>query len=318
MSLRFWNGSIVVALTAAAAAGCSHVADSETAATKKVEEFRAKHEADYRKEYVALAGLAFLNEGANRAGSDQSNEVVLPGSVPASIGTFVLTGQQVRFEPKSGVAVTLKGQPAHGPIDLKSDGDGVKTPGAALAPPDELQIGAVTMWIHNSGDRRALRVRDEQGEVARTFTGFRWFPIESKYRVTGRFIKDPEPRVVQLTNLKGDFATYRTEGLVEFTFEGQTVRMRPMTTRPGRFFFIFRDATAGKETYAAARFLYTDLNPDGTTVLDFNEAYNPPCAFNPYTTCPLPPSENRLTVSIRAGEKDYDGPTRRTVTPTEQ
>jgi uncharacterized protein len=123
--------------------------------------------------------------------------------------------------------------------------------------------------------------------------------------VTARFITDPSPYDVVIPNLLGDHDTYRTEGIVEFTLNGRTLHMRPMTTRPGRFYFIFKDATSGHETYAAARFLYSDLREDGTTVLDFNEAYNPPCAFNPYTTCPLPPAENRLKIRIPVGGKNY-------------
>ena len=102
----------------------------------------------------------------------------------------------------------------------------------------------------------------------------------------------------------------QTEGVVEFTLGGQKVRLRPMTTRPKRFWFIFRDATSGKETYETARFLYSDLRDDGTTVLDFNEAYNPPCAFTDFATCPLPRKENQLPVRIEAGELAYHGPTR--------
>ena len=94
---------------------------------------------------------------------------------------------------------------------------------------------------------------------------------------------------------------------MEFTLEGERLRLRPLTTRPGRFYFVFTDGTSGIESYGAARFLYSDLLPDGTTVLDFNLAYNPPCAFNPYTTCPLPPPENRLAVPIPAGERAYAG-----------
>ena len=86
---------------------------------------------------------------------------------------------------------------------------------------------------------------------------------------------------------------------------GQTLRLRPFTTRPKRFYFVFRDASSGQETYETARFLYADLLDDGTTVLDFNQAYNPPCSFNPYTTCPIPLRENRLPVKILAGEKAY-------------
>jgi uncharacterized protein (DUF1684 family) len=125
--------------------------------------------------------------------------------------------------------------------------------------------------------------------------------------VTARFIKDSAPREITMVNLSGDNQEYVTEGIVEFDLDGETVRMRPMTTRPGRLYFVFRDATSGHETYEAARFLYADLATDGKAVLDFNEAYNPPCAFNPFTTCPLPLPENRLKVRIPAGEMAYAG-----------
>ena len=149
-----------------------------------------------------------------------------------------------------------------------------------------------------------------EGEVATHFEGFHWFPIDPNYRVTARFIKDPAPHEFHTPNQTGDDQVYKTEGVVEFTLNGETVRMRPATTRPKRLYFIFRDGTSGKETYDTARFLYSDLKEDGTTVLDFNQAYNPPCAFNPYTTCPLPPegesphradSRGRKGVSASAG-----------------
>ena len=148
-------------------------------------------------------------------------------------------------------------------------------------------------------------MRDVNGDPARNFEGFKWFPIDATYRVTGTFIKDASPHSVRIPNQLGDEKTYTTEGVVAFTIDGQKVTMRPMTTSPGRLYFLFRDGTSGKETYETARFLYANVNADGTAVLDFNQAYNPPCAFNPYTTCPLPPMENWLTVRIPAGEKAY-------------
>jgi uncharacterized protein (DUF1684 family) len=148
-------------------------------------------------------------------------------------------------------------------------------------------------------------VWDPDGELARGFLGFRWFPIQMDYRVTGRFIPDASPRDVQVLNTFGDLDTFKTEGVVEFTLRGQTLRLRPFTTRPKRFYFVFRDGSSGEETYEAARFLYADLRDDGTTVLDFNQAYNPPCAFNPYTTCPIPLPENRLAIKVLAGERAY-------------
>jgi len=269
----------------------------DPAVVKEIQDFRTKHETDYRRDWVPLAGLFSLKDGVNTAGSAPANDVVLPKPVPPAIGRFVVSAGAVRFEPQKGAAVSLNDKPVTTAIELKSDEKG---------PADQLTIApGKTLWVHMSGDRRTLRLRDENGETARTFEGFRWFPVDEKYRVTARFVKDAAPRTVRIPNQLGDEETYTTEGTVEFSLDGQKIAMRPMTTRPGRLYFIFRDGTSGKETYETARFLYTDLKPDGTTVLDFNQAYNPPCSFNPYTTCPLPPKENRLSVRIPAGEKAY-------------
>lgn len=261
-----------------------------------VEKWRADHDASYRRGYVTIAGLHALKDGANTAGSARANDVVLPASTPPVIGRFMLSGGKVRYEPAPSVPVLRDGQPVTSPIDLQDD----STP-----KPDELTIGDVRLVVHPSGDTRSIRVRDPNGEQARGFLGFTWFPIDTKWRVTGRFIPDAAPRRAKVLNTYGDVDEYATEGVVEFTLDGQTLRLRPFTTRPKRFYFVFRDASSGHETYEAARFLYSDLADDGTTVLDFNQAYNPPCAFNPYTTCPIPLAENRLTVKILAGEKAY-------------
>jgi len=231
-------------------------ATADPAAVKETEQFRAKHETDYRRDFVTLAGLFSLKDGVNTIGSAASNAIALPKRVPPSIGRLIVSADRVRFEPAAGAAVTLKDQPVASPIDLQSDENG---------PADQLAVGGITLWVHMSGDRRTIRIRDANGEPARTFAGFTWFPIESKYRVTGRFIKDAAPKQVKIPNQLGDEETYTTDGMVEFTIDGQDVTMRPMTTRPGRLYFIFRDGTSGKETYETARFLYSDLKPDGTS-----------------------------------------------------
>lgn len=264
----------------------------------QVEKWRAEHDASYRRTYVTIAGLHPLKTGANTAGSDASNDLVLPASVPARIGRFVRNeGAAVRFEPEVSAPVLLRDAPVTGPVALRHDSE---------PETDELVIGEVRLVVHRSGDADMIRVRDPKGPWATGFLGFSWFAIDPQYRVTGRFIRDDEPRRVAVTNTFGDVDEFSTEGVVEFTLLGQTVRLRPFTTRPGRLWFVFRDASSGNETYAAARFLYADLASDGTVILDFNMAYNPPCSFNPYTTCPIPLPENRLTsVRILAGEKDY-------------
>jgi uncharacterized protein len=284
-----------MALAALALACAKPVAEPEAAVTE-TETWRAKHEADYRRDWVTIAGLHFLHEGVQTAGSDKGHDVVLPASAPATLGRFVVTGTAVRFEPAPEAAVTRAGAPVTAPVLLKDDGN----PKA-----DELVTGSVKMAVHVSGDRRSLRVWDPEGPLARGFKGFTWFPIHSDYRVTGRFIADAAPRTLQVVNTFGDMDTFTTQGVVEFALKGQTLRLRPFTTRPKRFYFVFKDASSGTETYAAARFLYSDLRDDGTTVLDFNQAYNPPCAFNPYTTCPIPLPENRMPLKVLAGERAY-------------
>jgi uncharacterized protein (DUF1684 family) len=292
---------VAVALAVTACRGEPPVPESPpfdpVAHASAVEAWRAKHDTDYRRDWVSIAGLHMLKPGDNTAGSAPASDVVLPASVPPAIGKFVLAGEIVRFAPAPRLPVLLKDQPVTSEIVLQ---DGAKSAG-------ELTIGDVRLVVHVTGDRRAIRVRDPNGPLAKEFAGFAWFPIDPQYRVVGRFIKDAEQKSLKVPNTFGDDDAYTTEGVVEFTLLGQTLRLRPFTTRPKRFYFVFRDASAGAETYETARFLYADLLDDGTTVLDFNQAYNPPCAFNPYTTCPIPLRENRLAVKILAGEKAYAG-----------
>jgi uncharacterized protein len=297
---RQFVATAAFALMSIGSSACSRAPESPPALTpdavKEIEAFRAKHEVDYRRDWVSIAGLHDLKAGPNTAGSGAGNDIQLPASVPATLGRFVLEGQRVRFEPARNAGIMLKDKPVTAPMDLKDDGGS----GA-----DELVVGSVRLVVHVSGERRSIRVRDPNGELARDFRGFRWYPIEAKYRVTGRFIKDPEPKKLPVPNTYGDIDSYSTEGVVEFTLLGQTLRLRPFTTRPKRFYFVFRDASSGQETYEVARFVYSNLLDDGTTVIDFNQAYNPPCAFNPWTTCPIPLKENRLPVKILAGEQAY-------------
>ena len=274
--------------------GASHPLPADH--TAQVQQWRAKHEADYRRDWATIAGLFQLKEGINTAGSGPKNDIRLAEPLPASLGTFVLAGEQVRFEPAAGVDVRIESEPVRAPVILNDD---------SSPDQDELTVGDVRFVIHRSGGTRSLRVRDPNGPLAKGFLGFQWFPIDPQYRVVGRFIRDAEPKSIPVTNTYGDVDTYKSEGVIEFTLMGQVLRLRPFTTRPKRFYLVFRDGSSGQETYEAARFLYADLLDDGTTVLDFNEAYNPPCAFNPYTTCPIPIPENRLRPKILAGEKAY-------------
>jgi uncharacterized protein (DUF1684 family) len=270
------------------------------AVVAEIEAWRAEHEDSYRRNWVTIEGLHFLKPGTQAAGSGPDNDVVLIASLPERLGTFTVASDQVEFDAEPGAPLTINGKPPAPGLVLRDDG---------ADEPDVIEANGASVVVHRSGARVSLRVRDPNGERARTFQGFEWFPIDRNYRVLGRFIRDETPRSMPVVNTFGDIDTYETAGTVEFALNGETLRLRPFTTDDGRFYFVFNDASSGVETYEAARFLYSDLRRDGTTILDFNTAYNPPCSFNPFTTCPIPLPENRLPIKVLAGEKKYRGGT---------
>jgi uncharacterized protein (DUF1684 family) len=244
--------------------------------------------------WLTIAGLSFLTKPETSVGSDPSNDVVLPGATPSHVGTFVLAKDgtvSVRLAPD--VKVTLLDGRLFTGGAIKSDGDGA---------PDRLVLGDVQMWVHQSGDRPAIRIRDKNNPLRKTFSGRKWYPVDQAYRVEATFVPFDMPKEFQVPNLLGDIDRMTAPGQVTFTLGGQEFRMTPFIDED-ELWFIFRDTTSGETTYPAARFLYTPLPKDGKVVLDFNRAESPPCAFNQYATCPLPPRENRLTARVEAGEQ---------------
>ncbi len=298
---RLLPATLVGALVATSI-GCQRTAapppEWNDSVVMEIEKWRAEHEESYTRNWVTIEGLHFLKAGTQSAGSAPDNDVVLIASLPEHLGSFTVASDEVTFTPASGAPITINGEAAASAIVLRDDG---------AEEPDVVEANGASVVVHRSGTRLSLRVRDPNGERTRAFQGFEWFPISRDYHVLGRFVPDATPRNLPVVNTFGDVDTYETEGVVEFTLNGETLSLRPFTTEPGRFYFVFNDASSGNETYEAARFLYSDLRQDGTTILDFNEAYNPPCSFNPFTTCPIPLPENRLPIKVLAGEKKYRG-----------
>jgi uncharacterized protein (DUF1684 family) len=290
-------GALVAVVTGCQPAGAPPPEWSD-AVVEQIEAWRAEHEESYTRNWATIEGLHFLNAGTQTAGSAPDNDVVLIASLPERLGSFTVASDQVTFQPAPGAAITINGATPAAATVLRDDG---------ADEADVIEANGASVVVHRSGPRLSLRVRDPNGERARAFQGFEWFPINRDYRVLARFIPDAKSRNLPVVNTFGDVDAYQTEGVVELTLNGQVVRLRPFTTEPGRFYFVFSDASSGTETYDAARFLYSDLGADGTTILDFNEAYNPPCSFNPFTTCPIPLPENRLAIKVLAGEKKYRG-----------
>ena len=236
--------------------------------------------------WLTVAGLFWLKEGANTAGSAPGNDIVLPaGSAPDRAGVFDLREGKVRFIPSAGGAAKA----------LRPDTTGS---------PDLVSVRDLTMFVVERGGRLGIRLKDPNGEMRRNFSGLKYFDPSERYRVTARFVPYSPPKMIAVPNILGQTEQQPSPGYAEFSLHGKQCRLEPVVEGDG-LFFIFKDLTSGKQTYPPGRFLDTGLSKDGKLILDFNKAYNPPCAFTPYATCPLPPPQNHLPVAIEAGELRY-------------
>ena len=261
-----------------------------------VEKWRQDRETRLKSDdgWLTVSGLFWLHEGENRFGAGALNDIVLSGeSVPEEAGSFTFLKGKTVVHANRNANITLNGKPVQS-VKLHPDSSS-----------DRVHLGDLTLYVHASGERYAIRVKDKNSKLRKDFTGLHWFSIDESYRVTGRFVPYIPQKRLAIQNVLGDFDMDSIVGYVIFSLQGKEYRLEAEQDNPKTLSFVFRDLTSGKETYPAARFLGTDVPSNGSVILDFNEAYNPPCAYNPYTTCPLPTRGNRLRVEIRAGEQIY-------------
>lgn len=247
--------------------------------------------------WLSLVALEFLADGAWDVGSAADNPVQLP-SGPDRWGTVIVEGPQAWFEPESGAAVWLEEDaPVPSRLELVVGGDDPAT-----------RVHAGTGWfeIARRGDRLVLRARDSEAATRREFQGLDYFDFNADWLVDARWEPHPEDATIPIADVLGELRDQPNPGRAVFEFEGQQYRLEALAADE-QLFFIFADRTSGRSTYGLGRFLYSSLPEGGRVELDFNRAYNPPCAFNAYTTCPLPPPENRLDVPVEAGELRYRG-----------
>jgi uncharacterized protein len=260
---------------------------------------------DWRRDYAArlssesgwltVSGLYWLREGENTFGSGKENDIVLPYEAPQKAGAFTLKDRKVTVNVEKGSPAKLNGKPVPKNAELR--------PGV---PEHQLTLGDLTLFPHASGSRLAIRVKDKNSELRRGFKGLRWFAPDEAYRVEARYVPFEKPKPLTVLNVMGDEVETELVGALEFELGGRKLSLEAEDDGDS-LFIVFKDQTSNKETYAAARFLEAKKPIDDVVVLDFNRAHNPPCAYNKHTTCPLPPSQNRLPVRVEAGERAYPG-----------
>ncbi|MEE4293553.1 MAG: DUF1684 domain-containing protein [Xanthomonadales bacterium] len=245
--------------------------------------------------WLTLVGLEWLQPGANPVGSDPSNDVRIPGG-PASWGTVYLDDESISFVPAEGSGVTVDGQDV---------AEAVLAPDTA-GTPTVVRSGDLAFHVIERGSF-ALRIKDRRAPALLAFEEVPAYAIDSSWRIQGRLLRAEAGVTAEIVNVLGQVSESPVYGTFEFEREGKTHRLLALGTEESEsLWFLFADRTSGRESYGAGRFLYSEGMPkDGELTVDFNKAYNPPCAFNDYSTCPLPPAQNRLDIHVRAGEKKY-------------
>ncbi len=278
--------------------GCSR-APKDEAYVREVQEWHQRRIERLKQPdgWLSLVGLFWMKPGENRFGSDPSNDLVFPAKAPEFIGSYFVQDSIITVRVREGVPVR-SGDSLVREMQVQTDRDGS---------PTILRLGTLSWYVIERGGKYAVRLKDSESPARLGFTGIDRFPIDARWRVKARFEAYPEPKKIPVATVVGTTETMTSPGKLVFQIAGKTYSLEAFREEgEDQLFLVFGDRTNGKETYGAGRFLYVDLpKEDGTTWIDFNKAYNPPCAFTPYATCPLPPDQNLLPLRVTAGEKRY-------------
>ncbi len=243
--------------------------------------------------WLNLAGLYWLGEGENSFGSDPGNDIIFPQKADAFCGSLMLSDQEVTLKVKEGVRITNGDTPV---TTLTLNDDQTK-------PTTYLQQGDLAWNIIKRGEKYGIRLRDYKHPRLEALDHIPAYPINTEYVVEAKLLPFDEPRTFTVaTPVEGFTESYQCPGELHFEIRDEELVLYPFISGEG-YFLIIADETTGMETYGAGRFMYSDPDSSGRIILDFNKAYNPPCAFTPFATCPMPPKENFLPVAIEAGEK---------------
>ncbi len=261
----------------------------------EIEKWREDFDADVRTGgWLTLVGRTKIEEGTWTLGSDAKAGLVLPKSAPRTLGVLRRSGRTFRFEPASGVPVTIADKPVAAPIDLPTQAGSAR-----------LVSGNLRIAVRKVGDDFYLLIQDTRNPAVEAFKGTSWYPVSTHYRVPATFVPYVHPQTVHvpLTHVASQESMQSTGDLV-FALAGKSFRLKTFVDDK-ELFVMFQDDTNGKGTYGGGRFVHAPQPTHGVTALDFNKAFNPYCSLNPYVMCPIPPAQNRLPVKIRAGETYY-------------
>ena len=288
-------GVLVVALVVSLAS-----ARAQSDYAKEVEKWRQEREARLKTEtgWLTVAGLSWLKEGINTVGAGETFDVRLTDNFKqGKFGEIEFKEGKAVLKVANGVEATADGKTIAAPVDLVSDEKGK---------PTEIRTGTQTFFLIRREERFGIRLKDSNSEARRNFKGLHWFPVDESSKVKARLEPSPEAKELKVPNVLGGFFKMKSPGTLKFTLKGKECALQPVEEDDGTLFLIFADESNKNETYKSGRFLYAEKVVKGETTLDFNKAENPPCAFTPYATCPLPPPGNSLAVKVEAGEKRYD------------
>ncbi len=249
--------------------------------------------------WLSLVGLIWLEPGEQSFGRGPQADLRLDNAnLPAVAGVFSVADGTASFSAAPGVQVLHEGRPVT-TLALAADTSG---------DPTRLSIGTLTFYLIEREGRLGIRAKDSAAPARTDFRGLDYFPVDPVWRVVAELVPYEPAKSIPILNVLGMQAEMTSPGALVFELEGEEYRLDPVLEEGSTDWFVMlHDETAGRETYGAGRYLYVTPPRDGHTVIDFNKAYNPPCAFSTFATCPLPPQQNRLPLRITAGEKTYSG-----------
>ena len=256
--------------------------------------WRQEVDANLRREnsWLALAGLFWLRKGENIIGSTPDSDILLPARAPKRLGTFQFDGNNVNLNVEADMQVEVNGTVTKSAL-LDADEDDV---------PSFITFSDMRMVVVRRSKGIGIRLWDNTRKERRTFPTREWYPIKEELRVPAIYTRYETPKIVKMPDILGAILDERMEGFVTFELNGQKHELVVSELPDHRLNIIFMDLTNGNPTYPSGRYHYTDAHDNGKVFIDFNKAYNPPCAFTDYATCTFPPQENHLKVRIEAGE----------------